>query len=102
MFDAPARQLQHAAARVEAINFNLRMEPQQLTKKSSIPLAYDKRTLRRCDLAETRDAAALEVATEGDPLQRPIPGRDCVEAHAFMTRSASSGVSRTRSASAVR
>ena len=96
------RQLQHSLARVDAIDLDSRMDPQQFAKKSSIPLAYDERTPRRDDLAETGDAATLEVITKGDPLQRPIPGRERVEAHAFMTRSASSGVSRTRSASAVR
>jgi hypothetical protein len=44
----------------------------------------------------------LEVMTKGDPFQRPIPRRDRVEAHAFMTKRISSGVSRTRSARAVR
>jgi hypothetical protein len=58
--------------------------------------------MRRGDLAETRDAAALECVTKGDPLQRPIPGRECVETHTFITNRASSGVSKTRSASAVR
>ena len=96
------RQLQHSLARVDAIDLDSRMGPQQFAKKSSIPLAYDERTPRRGDLAETRDATTLEVITKGDPLQRPIPGRERVEAHAFMTKSASSGVSRTRSASAVR
>jgi hypothetical protein len=100
--DSLSRQSQHALARIQTIDFNSRMAPQKFAKKSSIPLAYDKHALRRRDVPETRDATALEVATEGDPLQRPIPGRDCVEAHAFMINSASSGVSRTRSASAVR
>jgi hypothetical protein len=102
IFDALARQLQHPLARVEAIDLDSRMEPQQFTKKSSIPLAYDKHTMRRGDLAKKRDATTLEVITKGDPLQRPIPRRERVEAHAFMTNSVSSGVSRTRSAIAVR
>ena len=102
IFDAFARQLQHSLARVDAIDLDSRMEPQQFTKKSSIPLAYDKRTSRGGDLSETRDATTLEVITEGDPLQRPIPRRERVEAHAFMKNSASSGVSKTISASAVR
>jgi hypothetical protein len=97
-----SRQLQHPVARVDAINLDLRMEPQQFAKKSSIPLAYDERTSRRGDFSETCDATTLELITKGDPLQRPIPGRKRVEAHAFMRNSASSGVSRTRSASAVR
>ena len=100
--NALARQLQHSLARVDAIDLDSRMEPQPFTKKSSIPLPYDEHTSRRGDLAETRDATALEVITKGDPLQRPIPGRERVEAHAFVTKNASSGVSRTRSASAVR
>jgi hypothetical protein len=96
------RQLQHPLARVDAIDLHFRMHPQELAKKSTIPVAYDKRTPRRDDLAETRDPATLKCLTKRDPLQRPIPGRERVEAHACMTGSASSGVSRTRSASAVR
>jgi hypothetical protein len=102
IFDAFPRQLQHSLARVDAINLDSRKESQQFTKKSSIPLAYDKDTSRGGDLAQTRHPTTLEIITKGDPLQRPIPRRECVEAHAFMTNSASSGVSRTRSASAVR
>ena len=96
------RQSQHTLARIDAIDLDSGMRPQELAKKSSIPLPYDKRTPRRGDLAETRDPATLKCLTKRDPLQRPIPGRERVEAHACMTRSASSGVSRTRSASAVR
>ena len=102
IFHALSRQLQHPLARVDAVDLDSRMEPQQFTKKSTVPLAYDKRTSRGRDLAETRNATTLEGVTKGDPLQRSIPGRERVEAHVFMTNSASSGVSRTRSASAVR
>jgi hypothetical protein len=96
------RQAQHALARIETIDLNSGMEPQQFAKESPIPLAYDQRTPRRRDVAETRDATALKIVTKCDPLQRPIPGRDCVEAHAFMINNAIRGVSKTRSASAVR
>ena len=102
IFDALVRQLQHPLARVEAIDLDSRMEPQQLTKKSSIPLAHDERATRRGDLFETRSATTLELIAKGDPLQRPVPPREPIEAHAFMTNSASGGVSRTRSANAVR
>jgi hypothetical protein len=39
---------------------------------------------------------------EGDPLQRSIPRRDVIEAHAPAPISTTSGVSSTRSARAVR
>jgi hypothetical protein len=39
---------------------------------------------------------------EGDPLQRSIPRRDGIEAHALAPISTTSGVSSTRSARAVR
>ena len=101
-FDPLPSQLQHPFTRVDAIDLDPRMEPQQFAKESPIPLTYDKRTLRSGDFSETRDATALEGVTKGDPLQRAIPRRDRVEAHAFMRNSARSGVSRTRSAKAVR
>jgi len=78
------------------------MPPHQFAQKSSIPLSHDERTPRGDDFIQTGGAATLEVITKGDPFQRPIPGRERVEAHAFMTRNASSGVSRTISARAVR
>ena len=40
IFDALPGQLQHPLARVDTIDFDLRMHPQQFTQKSSIPLAY--------------------------------------------------------------
>lgn len=99
---ALSRQLQHSLARVDAIDLNSRMPPQQFAKKSSIPLACDERTSRGHDIAQARDTATLEIIAERDPLQRPIPGGDRVEAHAFVATNASSGVRRTRSAMAVR
>src|ERR1700730_18411010 len=102
IFDALARQLQHPLTCVEAIDLDSRMEPQQLAKKSTIPLAHDKCATRRSDLFETSDATTLELIAKGEPLQCPVPRRDRVEVHAFITNSASSGVSRTRSANAVR
>ena len=102
LFEAFARQLQHALTRVQAIYFNGRMHTDQLAKKSSIPLAYDERAARPGNFSETRNSAALELAAEGDPFQRPIPRRDRVKAHALAPISTTSGVTRTRSARAVR
>lgn len=102
VFDACPGQLQHPRACIHTIDLDSRMEPQQFTKKPSIPLAHNQGTPRSRDLSETRHAATLEVMTKGDPFQRPIPRRDRVEAHAFMTKRISNGVSRTRSARAVR
>lgn len=100
--EALPRQLQHALACIHAIDINSRMPPQQFAKKSSIPLPDDKRTLWGQDIVETGDSAMLEMIAERDPLQRPIPGSDRVEAHALKATNASSGVSKTRSAMAVR
>ena len=101
-FDALPRQLQHPLTGIEAIDLHFRMKPQQFAKEPPVPLAHDQRTPRCGDFAQASDATALEIITKGDPLQRPIPRRQRVEAHAFMTSSASNGVSKTRSASAVR
>jgi hypothetical protein len=100
--DALSRQLQHPRTCIEAIDLHLPISPKQLAKEPPIPLAYDERTPWGGDLAQASDATALEVITKGEPLQRSIPGRKRVEAHAFITSSASNGVSRTRSASATR
>ena len=46
LFEAFARQLQHASTRVEAIHFNRRMQAEQFAKKSSVPLPDDQRASR--------------------------------------------------------
>lgn len=101
-FDTFPRQSQHPVACVYTIDLNSRMEPQQFREKSPIPLPDDQRTSRSRNFSETGNTTSLERITKSDPLQRPIPGGERVEAHAVMTTNTSSGVSRTRSASAVR
>jgi hypothetical protein len=44
----------------------------------------------------------LKLLAKSNPFQRAIPGRDGIEAHTLVPISATSGVSRTRSAKAVR
>jgi hypothetical protein len=100
--DALPRHLQHTFARVDAIDLHLPVEPQQFPKESSIPLTYDERTPRDGNLSQARDPTALQVIAKGDLLERAIPGRQRVEAHAFITSRATNAVSRTRSASATR
>ena len=78
------------------------MHAQQLDHKSSIPLAHDESTPRERNLSETCDATALQVVTESDRLERPIPRRDSIETHNAIAMSGTIGVRRTRSASAVR
>ena len=102
LFDAFACQSKHALARVEAIHFSSRMHAEQLAEEPSIPLAHNQRAMRRADFSETSHATPLELIPEGDPLQRSIPRRDGIEAHAPAPISATSGVSSTRSARAVR
>ncbi len=96
------RQSQHPRACIEAIDLNVRISAKQLAEKPAIPLAHDQDPARRLDLAETGNATTLKIIPERDPLQSTVPGRDGVEAHAFVISSASKGVSRTRSARAVR
>ena len=100
--EALPRQLQHPRTGVDAIDLHFRMEPQQFAKKPAIPLAHDERMPRRGDFSQTSDATTLKVVAKSDPLHCLIPGRNRVEAHLFVTSSASNGVSRTRSASATR
>ena len=102
LFDAFARQLQYSFARVEAIHFDGWMAPKQFTEESSVPLTYNERAARDGDFRETGNATPLELVAEGDPFQRSIPRRDGIEAHALAPISTTSGVSRTRSARAVR
>src|SRR4051794_1367706 len=98
----PASQLQHSFAPIDAINFEQRLAPQERGEKSSIPLAHDQRATRRTDVIETGHARPLQRVSESDHLQRPIPRRDRIEAHKAITINAAIGVSRTKSASAVR
>ena len=100
--NAFSRQAQHSFARVEAIDFDIRMRAKQFDQEPPIPLAHDQGTAWVSQFAETRDAATLQNAAERDCLQRSIPRRDGIEAHKAATMSGMIGVSKTRSARAVR
>src|ERR1700730_18088617 len=102
LFYALARQLEHARARLKAIHLNGRIHTEQFTKKSPVPLAYDNCAAQRRDFSETGNATAVEVLAEGEPFQRSIPRRDGVEAHTLVPIRTTRGVSKTRSAKAVR
>ena len=102
LFYAFARQLQHARACIETIHFNSRILAEQFTEKPPIPLAHNERAAWRSDFPETGNSAPLELLAEGDPFQRSIPRRDGIEVHTLAPISTTSGVSKTRSAKAVR
>src|ERR1041384_6146730 len=102
MTDSLFRELEHPLASIDAINLKRGMRCEQFAQEPSVPLAHDESAPRRTDFAETSDARSLEGIPKCDCLQRPIPRRDGIEAHNATTISAITGVSRTRSASAVR
>jgi len=76
--------------------------PNEFTKKTSIPLAHDKDTMRRVDFAQERDPRLLKLIAEDDRLELAIRRRDGIEIHRHAKGRMASGVSKTRSASAVR
>ncbi|MEY2494332.1 MAG: hypothetical protein QOJ45_824 [Verrucomicrobiota bacterium] len=97
-----ARQRQHPFARVNTLDFHVRMRSKQFGQEPPIPLAHDEDTARVLKFVETRDATTLQNAAERDRFQCPIPRRDGIEAHDAIMRSGMIGVSKTRSARAVR
>ncbi len=100
--NVPSRQLEHSLTAIHAIDSDQRLALKKCCQKSSIPLTYDKCAARRTDVVETCDPSLLQRVPERDRFERAIPGRDGIEAHNAAQTSARTGVSRTRSASAVR
>ena len=96
------RQIEHSLAAVHAIDSDQRLALKKLGQKSPIPLAHDERPGRGADFAETCDPSLLQRAPERDRFQGPIPQGNGIEAHNIVTKRTTSGVRRTRSASAVR
>src|SRR2546421_11462628 len=58
--------------------------------------------MRRADFIKTCDASPLQRVPKSDRFQRSIPLRDAIEAHNVEARNGIIGVSKTRSARAVR
>src|SRR5256885_7714265 len=58
--------------------------------------------MRRADFIKTCDASPLQRVPKSDRFQRSIPLRDAIEAHNVEARNGIMGVSKTRSARAVR
>ena len=97
-----SRQLDHSRARLDAIDRSARVQPNELGKKATIPLTHDEHATRRPDLAEEGEAGPLQSIPENERLEPAIMRRHPIETHRSEKGSASKGVSRTRSASAVR
>ena len=96
------RQIEHLLAAIHAIDSDQRSVLKKCAQKSSIPLTHDEGTARRTDLVETGDPRLLQCVPERDGFERPIPGRHSIEAHNSARMKPATGVSRTRSARAVR
>ena len=95
-------QFEHSFAAIDAIDPDQRVPLKKCGEKPSIPLAYDQGAVRRTDRVEIRNPRTLQRVSKSDRFQRPVPGRDRIEAHKADAISTTIGVSKTRSASAVR
>ena len=78
------------------------MDPEQFREETSVSLAHDENPVRPPDLPDERDPCLLELLPERDRLEPAIMRRDAIEAHRSEKSNTRRGVSRTRSASAVR
>lgn len=97
-----ARQLEHPFARVNAVNLHAWISPEQFAKEPPIPLAHYEGTARRLNFSETGHAGLLQRVPKRDLFQRQIPAPNGIETHKAIMSRRTIGVSRTRSASAVR
>ena len=95
-------QVEHSFAAIDAIDLDQRLALKKRSQKSPVPLTHDQNPARRTDSVETSDASPLQCVSESDCFQRPVPRRDRIKAHNAVRISNRIGVSRTRSASAVR
>ena len=100
--DSRARDLDHARARLDTINFRAGVRPDELGEKAAVPLTCHQHPPRRGDLPNERGSRLLEFAPEDERLEPAIMRRDPIEVHRREKSRTASGVSRTRSASAVR
>ena len=79
--NARFRQLQHARARVDAIDADCRMPAQERFKKTSVPLACNQCAPCVSDLTEKSDTRRLEGVSEREGFKCAIARRDGIEAH---------------------
>ncbi len=96
------RQFNHPFACFDTIHGHSRISPNELGEETSIPLTDNEDAARPPDLPHERDASLLELVPENDRLEPAIRRRDAIEIHRRAMGSRMSGVSKTRSASAVR
>jgi len=101
--DARTGKLQHSFTRIDAVDLDLRMDAEQFAKEAAITFADNQRPPRTRNLVDPIDSGSLQGVPKDDGLDPTIVRRDRIEAHKiFSTTSNASGVSRTRSARAVR
>ena len=92
----------HSCARLDAIDLRAGVKPDEIGKKTPIPLPCDEDAAGRLDLPNECKSRRLQLRTKSKRLEPAIVRRDAIEAHRIEKSSANSGVSRTRSAKAVR
>ncbi len=97
-----SRQRDHARTCFDAIDFRVRIRPDEFSEEATVPLAHHQNSPRRAYLPDKSDSRLLELIAENHCLERAIKRRNSIEAHRNENGSASSGVSKTRSARAVR
>lgn len=95
-------QPEHCAACLDTIHRGMRMQLNELGKKAAVPFPDDEDAIWRFHLAEESETSFLQLIPKNKRLEQTIDPRDAIKAHRQEKRSASSGVRRTRSASAVR
>jgi hypothetical protein len=97
------REVQHPRARVHTVDVDLRVNVEQFAKKMPVAFAKDQRPLRTRDLVDPKSAGVLEGFAERDGFKQSVRAGDAIETHkSFSASTKTSGVSRTRSARAVR
>lgn len=72
---------QHALARVDTVDVDLRMNAQQFAKKTAIAFAKDEHALRAMDCLEPPDAGTLQGLTERDGFKRSVRVGNAIKAH---------------------
>ena len=72
---------QHALARIDTVDVDLRMNAQQFAKKTAIAFAKDEHALRARDCLEAPEAGTLQGLTERDGFKQSKRAGDAIEAH---------------------
>lgn len=78
------------------------MSPNELSKETPVPFADDQDPARTLNFLQESIPGLLQLIPKDESLERTVKRRDPVEAHRSDKGNASKGVSRTRSARAVR